>query len=142
MLKIAQGFAPLLFRMKWRYAIAPIGMHFVTSDNPVFWQDASAPLPLANGLAGRGTILTFTLGPEVALVGRWQTNDPAFAYVERPFVEFVNGRIVRTAETSVFASHREDAENALRLRVELLSRGENVGPRKPDMHIIEDMSSD
>lgn len=142
MLKTAQHLGPILLSMEWRYAVAPIGRRFVTSDNPVFWQDPSGRPPFANGFASPGTILTFPLGPEVALVGRWRAEGPIYAHVASPFVEFVNQRVVRTADSCVFASRQEDANEAIELRRRMLERHESVGPRRSDVRILEDMSTD
>jgi hypothetical protein len=142
MLSAAQGIAPIIFSMQWRFAVPPIGARFITSDNPVFWRDPSALGFLADGLASRGTILTFPLGPEVALVARGQADGPPYAHVDQAFVDFVNRRIVRTAESCVYASRRADADDALARRWEISSRGEPVGPRRSNTFVLEDMSSD
>jgi thiamine pyrophosphokinase len=51
-------------------------------------------------------------------------------------VDFVNQRITRTADRSIFAARKDDADAALALRAQMEARNESVGPRQPDIRIL------
>jgi Protein of unknown function (DUF4238) len=71
-LNVTNSPARIIFQMGWHLAIPPLGKHFLTSDNPVFWNDPTAPFPHRNGLASRNVTLTFAIGPELAVVASWR----------------------------------------------------------------------
>lgn len=130
--------ARMVFNMKWRYAIPPRGKYFLTSDNPVFWCDPTAPSPQCNGLASRGTVLTFPIGPELALLGTWESGNDALGQVDDGIVAAINGARVCSAERLIVAARKEEAEAALRMRQSMKSDGVPLGPRKIDIFEIED----
>ncbi|MGH9343836.1 MAG: DUF4238 domain-containing protein, partial [Terriglobia bacterium] len=113
MIKAARELAKVIFTMNWCYAIAPVGKHFVTNDNPVFWYDPTQKPPIANGLASPGCILSFPLGPEIAIAAIWGQQTDVLQHVNAAMVDFVNQRIIRTADRSIFAARKEDADTAL-----------------------------
>jgi hypothetical protein len=142
MLSIAGALSPVFFGMRWVYAIAPVGRHFITGDGPVFWYDATAPAPGANGLRSLNTTLTFPIGPEIALIGRWESALDSTVYADDRAVNFVNQRVARTSERCIVASRKPDAEAALAHRLEMEARGESVGFRRPNVRIIESPNTD
>lgn len=137
-LNVTDTVARMVFNMKWLYAIPPRGKYFLTSDNPVFWCDPTVPSPLCNGLASRGTILTFPIGPELALLGTWESGNDAFGQVDDGIVAAINGARVCSAERLIVAARKEEAEAALRMRQNMKSDGVPLGPRKMDIFEIED----
>jgi hypothetical protein len=106
MIKAARELAKVIFTMNWCYSIAPVGTRFITNDNPVFWYDRTRKPPAANGLASPGSILTFPLGPEMGITAIWGQQSDVLQHVNSAMVDFVNQRIVRTADRSVFAARR------------------------------------
>jgi Protein of unknown function (DUF4238) len=142
MLKITMRLAPLLFEMGWLFVIAPLGAHFITSDNPVDWCDPTAIPPFDRGLGNKNTVLSFPLGPEVALIAKWKESARPSRYTTDEVVSSINHVIVHSAARYVFAAHREEAEAALAVRRDIQDSGEPVGPRHAQLNILEDESED
>ena len=136
MIKTARPFAAVIFNMNWCYMIAPVGNRFITNDHPVFWYDPTRWPPAANGLASPGCILTFPLRPEIAISAIWGQQGDVLQHVDAAMVDFVNQRITRTADRSIFAARKDDADAALALRAQMEARNESVGPRQPDIRIL------
>jgi hypothetical protein len=136
MIKTARELTKVIFLMNWCYVVAPVGKHFVTNDGPVFWYDPQVRPPAANGLRSPGCILTFPIGPEVALTAIWGQQGDITQHVNAAMVDFVNQRIIRTADSCVFARCKEEAEEALARRAQMEARNESVGPRQPDIKIL------
>lgn len=132
-LYITDSLARIIFRMGWHFAIAPLGKHFVTSDNPVFWHDPTAPWPYCNGIASRNVILTFPIGPEVALVASWRDTSDSSYRMETSIMDCLNGTVVASADRWLIAARREEAEAALRLRREMKRGGARLGPRRVEI---------
>jgi hypothetical protein len=137
MIKTTRALAALIFNMNWSYVIAPVGKRFITNDYPVFWYDPTRRPPAANGLASPGCILTFPLCPEMAMAAIWGRGSDALKHVDAAMVDFVNQRIARTADRSIFAARKDDADAALALRAQMEARNESVGPRQPDVRILD-----
>lgn len=127
-LTIADTVARIVFDMRWRLAIPPLGKHFLTSDNPVFWYDPSAPPFSRHALASRNTILTFPIGPEVALVGSWSDGPHGYHRVDDSIVNDINQVAVSSADQWIIAVRKDEAESASCLRQVLMRRGVAVGP--------------
>jgi hypothetical protein len=136
MIKLARELAKVIFRMNWCYAVAPAGKHFITNDNPVFWYDPRVRPPEANGLCSSGCILTFPINPEVTLTAIWGQQGDITQHVDASMVDFVNQRIIRTADSCIFARRKEEAEAALARRAQMEAQNESVGPRRPDIRIL------
>jgi Protein of unknown function (DUF4238) len=133
MINIASTITRFFFTMCWRFAISPLGHHFVTCDNPVFWYDATMPGPFAYGLGSPRTLVTFPLGPELALLMSHSKDGGGRERVNEDVVLFVNARMVQSAERFVFAARKEEADEAVALRRKLISAGIEVGPRTPQL---------
>ncbi len=133
MIEVASTITRFFFTMCWRFALAPLGHHFVTCDNPVFWYDATMPARFAYGLGSPRTVVTYPLGPELALLMSHCKDVGGRERVDEDVVLFVNARMVRSAERFVFAARKEEAHAALALRRKLVSAGIEVGPRKPQL---------
>ncbi len=103
-------------RMHWTFLQAPTGVHFLTSDNPVFWIDpTSTPQPYsANGLLMENVILFFPVCPFLCLLATWQRL-PAAATLESQDVSMVNEQVVTWAHKAVFSSTQGGAQHALDL---------------------------
>jgi Protein of unknown function (DUF4238) len=43
MIEIAKKFANVVYKLTWRFFIAPNGCNFMTSDNPVSWEEINTP---------------------------------------------------------------------------------------------------
>jgi hypothetical protein len=128
-LKVTDTVARIIFEMGWRFVIPPLGKHFLASDNPVFWYDPTSPPPFSNGLASRNVILTFPIGPEVALVGNWHDSSDSYNRVEDSIVGDINGIVISSAERWVIAARKEEAQFALARWQQMKSRGMRLGPR-------------
>src|SRR5262249_49433874 len=124
------------------FLISPSESRFITSDNPVLWQDFTAPPHSALGLASKNTVLSFPLGPEVALVSRWREYGRLSHRVPEEVVNSINGWRVRTAARYIFAARRDEAEAALAARRYMEEQGGLVGPRHGPLVISEDESED
>ena len=122
--------ARIFFDLSWRFVIPPLGKHFLTSDNPVFWFDPNASSPFCNGLASRDMSLTFPIGPELALVGSWRDEDDSYYRVDDTIVDDINGIVIASTERWAIAARREEAETALRRRLQMKSDGVRLGPRR------------
>jgi len=136
MIKVTRSLAKEIFTMNWCYMFAPVGRHFITNDDPVFWYDPRERAPAANGLRSPNCILTFPIGPEIALAAIWGQRGDITQHVDTSMVDFVNRRIIRTADSCVFARCKEEAEEALARRAQMEARHEPVGPQQPDVTIL------
>ncbi len=130
--------ARIIFDLRWRFAIPPLGKHFLTSDNPVFWFDPNATSPFCNGLASRNMSLTFPIGPELTLVGSWQEGSDSYDRVDDTIVDDINGIVIASAERWVIAARKEEAETALGQWRQMKSDGVQLGPRRIETFEIAD----
>ena len=137
-LNATETFARIIFELRWRFAIPPLGRHFLTSDNPVFWFDPNASSPFCNGPASRDMLLTFPIGPELALVGSWQDVDDSYYRVDDTIVDEINGIVLASAERWVIAARKEEAETGLSRWLEMKRDGVRLGPRRIETFEIED----
>ncbi len=137
-LNVTDTVARIIFELRWRFAIPPLGKHFLASDNPVFWYDPKASSPFCNGLASRNMVLTFPIGPELALVGSWQDGSDSYNRVDDTIVDNINGIVVASAERWVVAARKEEAKAALRLWQQMKSRGVRLGPRRIETFEVAD----
>jgi uncharacterized protein DUF4238 len=127
MLNVTDTVARIIFELGWYFAIPPLGKHFLTSDNPVFWYDPTAPSPFCNGLASRNMVLTFPIGPELALLGSWHDGSDSYSRVDDAIVDNINGLVISSAERWVIAARKEEAKTAWGLWQHMKSRGVRLG---------------
>jgi Protein of unknown function (DUF4238) len=137
-LTIADTVARMVFDMRWRLAIPPLGRHFLASDNPVFWYDPSAPRSSRHALASPNAILTFPIGPEVALVGSWSDGPDGYHRVGDSIVDDINQLVASSADRWIIAARQDEAESALCLRQALMRRGVAVGPLRMEAFELYD----
>lgn len=140
-LNVTDTVARMIFELRWSFAIPPLGKHFLASDNPVFWYDPTAPSPFCNGLASRNMVLTFPIGPELALVGSWHDGSDSYNRVGDIIVDDINGLVISSAERWVIAARKEEARTALRLWQQMKSCGVRLGPRRIETFEIANASS-
>jgi len=110
-------------RMHWTFLQAPAGVHFLTSDNPVFWIDpTSAPQPHgADALLMENIILFFPICPVLCLLATWPRLSAAVT-LEAQDVAMVNEQVVAWAHEAVFSSTQHGARQALQLAVSMRER--------------------
>lgn len=91
-----------LGKMTWRFLVAPIGIAFVTADNPVLF-DRSA------GIARSTTILWFPLSSRIVLQADWRTGeDLGYTTASQSGVDAVNHATCASAHLEVYAAVCEE----------------------------------
>lgn len=136
MLRVAMTFSDVFREMSWIFLTPPVGSRFITSDNPIHWNDPEAPPPWNAGLLSRRTVLSFPMSPELCLMGSWHRNLPPSREAPQDLVDMANRRSIQFADQQVYAATRADAEGALTVRKALGKAGEPVGPRALNMRIV------
>jgi Protein of unknown function (DUF4238) len=112
---------PILDRMHWTILTPPGDRHFITSDRPVSWLDATAPAMFDLGLTARNVEVLFAVGPTVGLLGRWH-GSVGPVQMGSEVVDRANRRQVMFADRYVFADDREAARHAIEIRCRLEGR--------------------
>jgi hypothetical protein len=135
MLGVAHGLSEVLVKMSWVFSQAPPGARFLTSDNPIHWNDDRASPPWNAGLGRRGTVLSFPMNPTLCLMASWHRELPPSRQAPPNVVQALNRRTVQFAEQHVYAATKDGAEAAIALRKVLEAEGMSVGPRVPDLRV-------
>ena len=88
----------------WCFASAPEGADFITSDDPVVltWLDGTVRGPYSPGHGLQGTILTFSLTPQLALVGAFKDIPKRLDYTKAQAVALNTG-VARQATKQIYA---------------------------------------
>lgn len=136
MLGVALPLSEVIERLSWVFVRSPALSHFVTSDNPIHWNDPLVPPPWNRALLSRKTVLTFPMTPDLCLVGAWRPGLPSSGKATHSIVEIFNRRAIQFADKEIYATTRGDAEAALSERDALEQAGEPVGPRAPDLRVV------
>jgi Protein of unknown function (DUF4238) len=102
--------------MKWLFMVSSHPNYFFASDLPVSRIDPTMPNSIyAYGLANKKIEITFPLGPNLCMFGRW--NGPCGAvHVPAKIVKQANIRTAAFAEKYVFAHRRDVATAVLAMR--------------------------
>ena len=87
----------LIFSMTWRIIKADDSHHFLTSDNPVFFDETC-------GLKHREAEVSFPLASDTTLHGSWQGPRKGLLFVQAkpPLVKEINRRVASVAERFIF----------------------------------------
>jgi hypothetical protein len=136
MLRVAMALADVFRDMSWVFLTPPAGSRFVTSDNPIHWNDSEAPPPWNAGLLSPRTVLSFPMSPELCLMGSWHRHLPPSREASQDIVAAANRRSIQFADHQVYAATRGEADAALTVREALGEAGEPVGPRALNMRIV------
>lgn len=116
----------------------PAGSHFLTSDNPIHWNDPAAGPPWNAGLLSPKTVLSFPMSFELCLMGSWHRRLPLAREAPPEIVDVANRRTIQFAHEQVYTSSRHEVEAALDLRDEFGRAGEPLGPRPLTLRVVED----
>lgn len=138
MLRVAMAFSDVLVGMSWCFLSPPAGSHFLTSDNPIHWNDPAAGPPWNAGLLSPKTVLSFPMSFELCLMGSWHRRLPLAREAPPEIVDVANRRTIQFAHEQVYASSRHEVEAALDLRDEFGRAGEPLGPRPLTLRVVED----
>jgi len=88
-----------LLEMTWNFLITPVNEYFLTSDNPVIFDENQ-------GLAK--SPLIFPVGKRVALLAQWsQTNDLSYRSVSIEETRQINSIIIQTATKELYSPEPE-----------------------------------
>lgn len=109
-------FAPLFYKMTWSFFKATDRFKFLTSDNPLSYDDPThdPKSPRGVGLASKNVEVIFPVSREVAFVGTWRKDlREGFTQANHQFVKEFNRQIVITASRHIFASEKREGTKKL-----------------------------
>jgi hypothetical protein len=114
MMTMINDFGPILHKMNWTILISD-GHRFVTSDNPLFYDDPTHDprSPYGVGLLNKHMILTFPIAKELALLATWNKGKLSYSKCTNKFVRGVNHRTIHSALKFVFSSEVSEGLNSL-----------------------------
>ena len=115
LLKGPLGYANIFSGMRWFFLVATHDYKFVTSDNPLFYDDPSRNTNsiLGVGLLDKNIELTFPISKDLALLAIWK-NDLKEDYIQQSnFVKKTTLRTVISAKRFVYASERSKTINRM-----------------------------
>jgi hypothetical protein len=109
---IAKDIVPFLYNMSWAFFEASDDYKFVTSDNPLFYDDPNHDLESVYGvsLLNRNVEVSFPMSKELLFLGTWQ-DYKGFIRGNNAIVKDLNRRTVLSASRFVFASQKSDILN-------------------------------
>lgn len=97
--------AKLLLKMDWSLLIAPEGVQFITSDNPVVVRNPNDPNWLFCGLASDPSIeITFPISPKICLFGSWGRFKRVIEYISDKEVSKINFETFKYSFDYLFSS--------------------------------------
>jgi len=104
----AQEMSKIISKMNWGFMIAPEGLNFITSDNPVIIKDPNNKSKFyGDGYLSSKTIeLTFPLTPKICLLATWKVLSGDYAEVDRESIFAVNDRTCKYRHQYIFSSQR------------------------------------
>jgi hypothetical protein len=121
-LKMVEPVLKELSRRKWCFARASEGQPFITCDDPVVlsWTEMiKQPNPWPPGHGLQNTIVMFTLAPELALIGLFESQPDKLALRPEQVVA-LNTAVARHSEHQIYA---RDSNFMLRIKNDKLVRG-------------------
>lgn len=124
-LKMVEPVLKQLSRRSWCFACASKGHQFITCDNPTVlsWSDqVKQPNPWSPGHGLQNTIVTFTLSPELALVGLFEDVPERSDYRPEQVVALNTG-VARHSRNQIYA---RDGGFMLHLKDRQFVRGDQL----------------
>jgi len=109
-----ESLAPVFFKMNWTFIYASRDYKFVTSDNPLFYDDPTHNTNSSHGvgLLSKNVEVTFPISRDVALFCSWGKKRKAIQ-VTNKMVKTINRRTISAALKYVFAPNRADGLNKI-----------------------------
>lgn len=103
---VFDSISKLLAHRHWGVACAPVGHHFITSDNPVAltwenpndWKQMGSP-----GFGLPGTMVLMTLNKNLALMGSLEKPLPPWLQVTPYIVSYINFEVVHYAQVEIYS---------------------------------------
>jgi hypothetical protein len=114
MVILAVEFVPIFYHMKWVFLRATGEYKFVTSDNPLYYDDPTHdPRSFYGvGLLNKNVEITFPISKDLALVASWK-DTKGYVPARNSLVKAVSRTTVISASRFVFSSAKSEAINRL-----------------------------
>jgi hypothetical protein len=114
MMTMINDLGPIFHKMNWTILVSD-GHKFVTSDNPLFYDDPThdPSSPYGVGLLNKSMILTFPITKESALLATWNKGKLSYSKCSNKLVRGINHRTVQSALKFVFSSEISEELNSL-----------------------------
>jgi hypothetical protein len=114
MMTMINDFGPIFHKMNWTIFVSD-DHRFVTSDNPLFYDDPTHDprSPVGVGLLSKNIRLTFPVTKELALLATWSRGKDFYSKATNRFVRTVNRRTVQSASKFIFSSEKSAGLNDL-----------------------------
>ncbi len=114
MLTLINDFGLLFHKMGWTILTSD-GYRFITSDNPLSYDDPTHDprSPLGIGLLNKNVRLTFPVTKEFALFATWSKQGDGYLKASNKLVRAINQRTIQSALKFVFSSERSEGLNNL-----------------------------
>lgn len=103
----------LFYKMNWTYLESHPDCKFITSDNPVHYDDPTRdPSQFWGvGLINRNIEVIFPLSKEIGLLATWVKLESTYQKVSKTIVKTANRRTIISAEKYVFAHFKSESLN-------------------------------
>jgi len=114
MMTLINDFGPIFHEMNWTIFTSD-DYRFITSDNPLFYDDPShdPQSPFGVGLLNKNLRLTFPVTKELALLATWSKGKCRYSKVPNKLVRSINRRTIHSAFKFIFSSEKSDDLNNL-----------------------------
>ncbi len=114
MVTLLYEFGLIFHKMNWTIFISD-DHSFVTSDNPLFYNDPTHDprSPVGVGFLNKNIRLTFPVTKELALLATWSGRKDFYSKTTNKFVRAINRRTIQSALKFIFSSKRFDGLNDL-----------------------------
>lgn len=111
-LSLFEDFAPIFFKMNWRFLIATDDFKFATCDNPLCYVDPTHDPKswYGFGLGNKNIEVTFPISKDLAFLGTWTKKD-GYTQSTNNLVKSVNHRTCLNASRFVYASQKSGGLN-------------------------------
>jgi hypothetical protein len=105
MIDMAEKISEVIFNMRWEFLIAPTGVYFVTSDNPVVLLDLKNTSNFfGDGFRSSPSVeMTFPLSPQYCLLGTWRNGKERYKLVTSERVKAINLRTCNSSSKHVYS---------------------------------------
>lgn len=114
MMTLINDFGPIFHKMNWTIFVSN-DHKFVTSDNPLFYDDPKHDprSPFGVGFLNKNIRLTFPVTKELALLATWSRGKDFYSKATNQFVRAINRRTIQSALKFVFSSEKSAGINNL-----------------------------
>ncbi|MEC0094349.1 DUF4238 domain-containing protein [Paenibacillus macquariensis] len=105
MIDLAEKISEVIFNMRWEFLIAPSGVYFVTSDNPVvLLNPKNTSNFFGDGFRSSPSVeMTFPLSPKCCLLGTWPKGKERYKLVTSERVRAINLRTCNSSSKHVYS---------------------------------------